>query len=175
MSSSHAGWSRRVASSKPLRPFFNRSHLNQGVAALNFVAIDVHKQPIPPRLHEMEDESFLPIQKSKPDHVAVEEVGSWPYVQGHPVPESLSPRRPLVGRAKRASTASAAVGFRPARELLVRLQSCVTVVFVDPDADVRFVSVVLDEIAVEKNGRTIDGKVMVDEIGLIDRHSIAVE
>src|SRR3970040_1042299 len=53
---------------RALRPVVRRM-----VPAL-LLDVDVHEEPVPERLEDVEDETLLAVEKSKPDEVAINEV-----------------------------------------------------------------------------------------------------
>jgi hypothetical protein len=61
------------------------------------------------------------------------------------------------------------------RFLLRSLQLCVAIVLANPDADLRLVPVVLDEIAGEGDRWTADEKVVVDTVALVERYGVAAK
>ena len=74
-------------------------------AALSFKLVDfrVYQKPVPEPLKEVVYESFAPIEKTKPDNVAVEEVEKGPQKHGRALiamrfRPPLPPRLPFRGR-----------------------------------------------------------------------------
>src|SRR5262245_55978605 len=67
------------------------------------VAVDVHEQAVPARLHEMKDEAFLAVQKPEADNVAVEKVGERPHIEWEAVPQAFAPPCSLVRRPEYAA------------------------------------------------------------------------
>src|SRR4051812_2509204 len=65
-----------------------------------FVPIDIDEQPVPERLEQVEQEAFLAVEETEPDHVAVEEVEERTDEKRKPVPDVLLPPGALVGRSE---------------------------------------------------------------------------
>src|SRR5262249_42402238 len=131
-----------------------------------FVAVDVHEQPVPERLHEMEDEPFLAVQEPKPEYVAVNEVPERTCIQRQAIPDSLQPPRALVGRAKRARWALVGVGAPSG--FFACLLNGIAIVLGDPDGDVALVPVVFTQLPRKNHRRTGHMKVVIARVILIE-------
>src|SRR5687768_46538 len=110
--------------------------------------IGVDHETEPARVQEMKDETLAPVEKAEAQHVPVKEVQHRAHEERHPCPRALGPETALIGCAKHRGTQSRCAGSL-ARWPFLRHQSRVAAVFGDPELEVVFLEVGLDQVVTE--------------------------
>jgi hypothetical protein len=129
--------------------------------------MDIDEKPVPERMEEVENGSLFAIQKTELKEIAVKKVKKRPHVKRHMQPEFFQAKRALVGVTEprgayriRAEALAAKIFFSCQ---LLRIAT----VLLDPEGDVVFFLVGLDQIVLQLRGRTADMEMVIDQVVFI--------
>src|SRR5262249_40185150 len=134
----------------------------------DFLNFDVDQEAEPERLQKMKREPFFTVKESQANEIAVNEIRNRPQIPRKAMPSTFEPKNSLIGGAEqprsdwRGSTPSTS-------NLLLGKSHRVSVVLVNPEADVIFLAVVFDEIETQLPYRTVDVKVVINQLIYIEK------